>query len=113
MHKSQITYLQDILGAIDRIEQYTKKVSFESFKNNTIISDAVVRNLEIIGEATKSISNEFKKDHKEIEWNKIAGLRDILIHTYFSINLEIIWDIIKSKLPQLKISINKIIENLA
>jgi len=68
----------------------------------------VIRNLEIIGEAAKNIPKEFRSKHGEIEWNKISGLRDILIHEYFGVDLDILWDIIQNKLPDLKRKISKI-----
>jgi len=112
MPKEYLVYLQDILDAIIKIEKYTKQLSFEEFKENTLVSDAVMRNLEIIGEATKKISKEIRDDYNEVEWKKIAGLRDILIHAYSGIDFDIIWDIVKNKLPILKSSINKIIKTI-
>ncbi len=73
--------------------------------------DAVVRNIEVIGEAVKRVPEEIKEKYKEIEWKKIAGLRDILIHEYFAINLEIIWDIIQNKLPVLEDQTRKILRD--
>ncbi|HEC86588.1 MAG TPA: DUF86 domain-containing protein, partial [Thermoplasmatales archaeon] len=66
------------------------------------IQDGVIRNLEIIGEAVKNLPDDIKKDYPEVEWRKIAGLRDILIHAYFGVDLEVIWDIVKNKVPELK-----------
>ena len=67
-----------------------------------MIQDGVFRNLEVIGEAVKNLPDDIKKDYPEVEWRKIAGLRDILIHAYFGVDLEVIWDIVKNKVPELK-----------
>lgn len=92
----------DILEAIERIERYTQKVSLAAFSENEEKIDAVVRNLEIIGEAARHIPQTVRVKYPEIEWRKIIGLRDILIHEYFGIDLTIVWDIVRNKLPQLK-----------
>jgi len=110
MPKNYKVYIQDIKQATTKIEKYTKNLSFTEFKNNDLVIDAVVRNLEIIGEAAKRIPNQAKQKATNIEWKKIAGLRDILIHEYFGVDLEIIWDIIKNKLPQLNKKVNQILK---
>ena len=107
MSKNYKVYLQDIKETITKIEKYTKNLTFTQFKNNDLVIDGVVRNLEIIGEAAKKLPNQVKEKTPDVEWKKIAGLRDILIHEYFGVDLEIIWDIIKNKLPQLKKRINQ------
>ena len=94
--------LDDIHLAIRKIEKYTKDLSLQKFKNNDLVIDAVVRNLEVIGEASKKIPPEIKATTPGIEWKKIAGLRDILIHEYFGVDVEILWDIIENKMPELK-----------
>jgi len=109
MQKDSNIYLKDMLKSIEKIEYYVKDCSYGNFTSNNMLSDAVVRNLEIIGEAAKNIPSEIKRKNPQIEWKKISGLRDILIHAYFGINLEIIWDIVSNKLPQLKNGIREII----
>ena len=95
-------YLDDIIEATKRIEKYTKGLTLERFKKNDLTIDGVVRNLEIIGEAVKNIPTNVKDKHPDIEWKKIAGLRDILAHEYFGIDVDILWDIVDNKLPELK-----------
>lgn len=101
-------YLEDILESARRIENYVRGLSFEDFSVNMMAIDAVIRNLEIIGEAVKHLPEDIKKSHPEIEWKRIAGLRDILIHEYFGVDLRIIWDIVTEKVPELKLSVEKI-----
>ena len=110
MQKDSRLYLEEILEAVKRIEIYTKNCRYHTFTQNTLLSDAVIRNLEIIGEAVKKLSPELKKEYSLLEWKKIAGLRDILIHQYSHIHLKLIWDIIQEKIPHLKRIISEILE---
>ncbi len=109
MPREYSQYLEDILEAIARIEEYTGGMSFEEFAEERMTQDAVVRNLEIIGESVKNIPEEVKRERSDIEWRKIAGLRDILIHAYFGIDIEIVWDIVKSELPPLREKIEEML----
>ncbi len=95
-------YLKDILDAIAKIEDYTKDLSFEEFLKNNLVVDAVVRNFEILGEASKNISEEVKSQYPDIPWKEMAGMRDKIIHEYFGIDLEIVWKTAKIRLPQLR-----------
>ncbi|MCM8816838.1 MAG: DUF86 domain-containing protein [Candidatus Omnitrophica bacterium] len=107
-----ILLLNDILKSSEKILILSKNKSRNDFIQNWILVDATIRNLEIIGEAVKILPYELKKRYPHIEWKKIAGLRDILIHEYFGINYTILWDIVKNKIPDLKEQIQKIIEEL-
>ncbi len=100
--------LDDILEAIDRAEQYVKDLSFEGFSGDQKTVDAVARNLEIIGEAANRLPDEFKEKHSEIEWHKVVGLRHRIIHEYFGIDLEIIWQILHKDLPSLRQQLSQI-----
>ena len=95
-------YIQDILEAINKIEEYANKLSYESFSNNRMVVDAVVRNLEVMGEVAKNIPLDIKKKYNNVEWKKIIGFRDIVIHAYFGIDLKIVWDIVENKVQELK-----------
>ena len=108
MQRNFNLYINDIQKALTKIEKFTKQITFEKFKNNDLIVDAVSRNLEIIGEAAKNIPEDIRKKYPYIEWQKIAGLRDVLIHDYFGIDLLILWDIVKNKVPELKIKLKNI-----
>ena len=95
-------YINDILKCIKKIKRYIKSLDFDSFILDEIIYDAVIRNLEIIGEASNKIPKSIQKNYDQIEWRKISGLRNILIHNYSGIDDDIIWDVIKKKLPVLE-----------
>jgi uncharacterized protein with HEPN domain len=95
-------YLEDIRQAIRKIHNYTASLTRESFAQDAMRIDAVVRNLEIIGEATKMIPESIRARYPSVEWKKIAGLRDILAHHYFEVDLDIVWDILQNKLPALE-----------
>jgi len=101
-------YLSDIIGSNNKIERYTENMYFQDFLQNELVQDGVVRNLEIIGEAVKKLPGDVKKHNAGVEWKKIAGLRDILIHDYFGVDVVIVWDIIKNKIPNLKKNVLKI-----
>lgn len=92
-------YLRDILEATRRIAGYVADLTYDAFRADTKTQDAVIRNLEIIGEAAKKVSTEFRTAHPDIPWRSMAAARDRLIHDYFGVNLEIIWQIAVADLP--------------
>ncbi len=102
-------YLEDVIESIGKIGRYTAALSLQQFSKDEKAVDAVVRNLEVIGEAVKKIPEEMRQKHAGVDWRKIAGLRDILIHEYFGIDLEIIWDIVQNKLPSLEESVREML----
>lgn len=107
MQRNYGLYLEDILTAARKIVEFTKGLSYVQFRDDDKTFDAVVRNLEIIGEAAKKIPDDLRKSHAKIEWKKIAGLRDILIHEYFGIDAELVWDIVQNKVPELIADLKK------
>jgi len=111
MHRGYKLYLEDILTSIDKIQSYIGSFPLEDFVKDEMRVDAVVRNLEIIGEASRNIPVEIKGKYPDVEWRKIADFRNILAHEYFGIDYEILWDIIKNKLPDLHSKITSIISN--
>ena len=108
MSESDKVYLQHISQSISRILEYTSNVNEQSFYRNQQLLDAVVRNFEIIGEATKRISHGTKSRYPEIEWRKMAGTRDKLIHDYIEVDYSILWTTIQDLLPNLMVQIDGI-----
>ncbi len=94
--------IEDIAAAIRKIEDYKRGFHREAFLSDEKTVDAVVRNLEIIGEAARQMPNDFAATHPEIPWQRIAGLRNRIVHEYFGLDLEIIWEVIETDLPDLK-----------
>jgi uncharacterized protein with HEPN domain len=101
MPRDYKVYLADIVEAIGRIRRYTGGYTLAQLARDRRTLDAVVRNLEVIGEAAKNVPVEVRRKHPEVEWRRMAGLRDILIHQYFGIDVAIVWDVVRNKLPEL------------
>jgi uncharacterized protein with HEPN domain len=100
--------IQDINECIRRIELFTFSMDYKKFMEDIKTQDAVVRNLEIIGEAVKNLSDEFKNKNPKINWNDIARLRDKLIHHYFGVNFDVVWIIIQTDIPKIKYELSLI-----
>ncbi len=98
---------EDIIDSINRIEEYTLGLSYEEFEENNLITDAVVRNIEIIGEASKNIPVEIQTQFSEIPWQKLRGIRNRIVHDYFDVDRTIIWHIVSEELSLLKKSLLK------
>ncbi len=100
-------YLDDILEAIGKIEKYTEGLDFEQFGKDEKTGDAVIRNFSVIGEAVKQIPPSIRKKYPDIPWKIIAGMRDKLVHEYFGIRYDVVWETIELRLPSLRVAIKK------
>lgn len=112
MKKDIKIFIRHILESIELIENYLENKSKEDFFSSTMLQDSVIRRIEIIGEAVKNLTNSFKKDHPDIPWNEIGGMRDILIHQYFGVDLNLTWEIAMKDIPELKTKLSKIMKNM-
>jgi uncharacterized protein with HEPN domain len=106
--RSDADIIRDIKECTMRIISYTKDMEFGVFANDFKTQDAVIRNIEIIGEAVKSLSNNLKSNYSDIPWSDITGTRDKLIHDYSGVNIDIVWSIAKDEIPKLEQQIEKI-----
>lgn len=104
--------LMHILDSIAEIDSYLIDINFDTFLNNSMMRFACIKQMEIIGEASNHISKEVKSKFSSVEWSQIVGLRNIFVHEYFGIDASLVWEIIKTDIPELKVKINAIIETL-
>jgi uncharacterized protein with HEPN domain len=110
MSRSPQLYLEDILQSANKILRYLEGTDYEGFFGDEMKFDAVMRNLQVIGEAVKKLPAEIQSSYPSVEWRKIAGLRDIIVHAYFGLEDEIIWDVVVNKIPSLKIQVEAILQ---
>jgi uncharacterized protein with HEPN domain len=103
--------VRHILGAIDRVEQYTEGLDLQAFLNNFMVQDAVIRNLENVGEASRNIPQEFKNEFASVPWKQINGMRNKLIHEYFVVDLETVWIVVCDDLPPLKLAMLEVLNS--
>ncbi len=109
MPRDYKVFLEDILEAIGKIRNYTRGLSLQAFTADGKTFDAVIRNLEIIGEAAKQIPEDIRSQRPEVEWRRVGRLRDILIHQYFGVDEQIVWDVIQTKLVPLEQAIKALL----
>lgn len=110
--KDPTIFLEDILDSMNKITKYTKNKSFEEFKSNSMAVDAVLRNLEVIGEASTNLPSEIRNDNPHIPWRRMIGLRNIVIHEYFGVDLNIIWRVSTIDIPETKPMIEELLEEI-
>jgi uncharacterized protein with HEPN domain len=108
MVKDDLAYVEHILDCIRKINEFSEGLSFKEFSCNELVQDAIIRNIEIIGEASKKISSNTKQIYFEIPWKEIAGMRDKLIHDYLGVDVEVVWRTIKEDIPILERQIREI-----
>jgi len=102
--------IQHMVDAIDKIDQFTADMDYKAFFQNEMAQFAVIKNLEIIGEAAYQISKEFKEIHRNVDWTRIEGMRHVLVHDYYRINVELIWNTKEEKLVDLKIQLEEMLD---
>ncbi len=112
MPRDSKLYLRDLIEASERILEYTKNMSLADFERSRITIDAVVHNLEVIGEAARKLPPEIKARSSEIEWPKIVALRNILAHEYCGVNTRIVWDVVQHKLGPIRKACRKLLESV-
>lgn len=110
--KDDFAFVKHILESINAIEEFSRGINKEEFMSNRLKQSAIVREIEIIGEAVKNISEKIKKRYPKVEWKDIARTRDKMIHHYFGVDLNIVWNIVKNDIPVLKTNIQKILDDL-
>lgn len=107
--KEDSVYISHIFDSINAIKDFSKDLSRKELESNRLKQSAIIREIEIIGEAVKNMSDKLKEDNKQVPWKDIAGTRDKMIHNYFGVDLDIVWDIIKKDIPYLEENLIKIV----
>lgn len=105
MRRTYKLFVEDILEATEKIKRYTRGLTYETFVKNEMVVDAVIRNLEMIGEASRNIPEDVREEYPDIPWRRMIGLRNIVVHEYFGVDLGIVWKIATSNLPETKAKI--------
>ncbi|NPV07468.1 MAG: DUF86 domain-containing protein [Anaerolineae bacterium] len=107
------SYLADILEASERVAAYTEGLTYEDFLARPMVQDAVLRNIQVIGEATKKLSSGLRTGHAHIPWQAMAGMRDRIVHHYFGINYEVVWDVVRKDLPRVASQVRAVLAEVA
>jgi len=110
--KDDKIFLLHILEAIEKIEKFVKDVDYDDFLENDLVQSAVIRQIEIIGEAASKLSSNLRKKYSEIPWQDIIGMRHKLIHGYFGVDVDVVWETIKKDVPKLKKDVERILKSL-
>lgn len=111
--RDDTVYLRHILDSIETIEEHKKGIGEKEFARNKLVQDAIIRQLGIIGEAGKRVSTDIRKKYSRVSWKDMAGMRDKLVHDYFGVKLEAVWETVEKDLPQLEEQIEKILKDLS
>lgn len=109
MKKDPKVFIGHIIESIELIEQYAKELTSKTFQTNMAMQDAIIRRLEIIGEAVKNLPVTFRAKHSNIPWKQMAGMRDVLTHEYFDVDLALTWAVVKHELPSLKANLQELL----
>ncbi len=111
MKKDSIIFISHIIESINLIEEFSKGLTKEKLADNKLKQSAIIRQIEIIGEAAKNLPKEFTEKHQDIPWKDIVGMRDKIIHQYFDIDINIVWDVLEVNLPEIKTKIQRILKD--
>jgi uncharacterized protein with HEPN domain len=112
MKRSHKLFIKDILDCVTKIEEFVENTSFEEFVKDDKTSSAVIRKIEIIGEATKNVPRDIRQRYRNLPWSDMARMRDKIIHFYFGVDYEIVWKVIKERLPEIKVKTMQILKDL-
>ncbi|MET0412844.1 MAG: DUF86 domain-containing protein [Polyangiaceae bacterium] len=110
MSRDPRLFLEDIVTACDKIGRYTIGLSFDQFRADEKVVDAVARNLEVIGEAAKRVPEQLRAQYVDVQWRKMAGIRDVISHGYFGVDLQLVWDIVQRDVPTARAKVAAILQ---